>query len=49
MVNFLAEKKGIDRETAYLLSSAAMDLIVTENVDGNKGIHAVIPKAIFTK
>jgi acetamidase/formamidase len=49
MVKFIVEKKGIDRETAYLLSSAAMDLIVTENVDGNKGIHAVIPKAIFTK
>jgi acetamidase/formamidase len=49
MVKFISEKKGVDRETAYLLTSAAMDLIVTENVDGNKGIHALIPKAIFMK
>jgi hypothetical protein len=26
-----------------------MDLVVTEAVDGVKGIHALLPKAIFKK
>jgi acetamidase/formamidase len=32
-----------------MLASAAMDLIVTQAVDGTKGIHAMIPKSIFRK
>lgn len=32
-----------------MLASAAMDLMVTQVVDGTKGIHAMIPKAIFAK
>jgi acetamidase/formamidase len=32
-----------------MLASAAMDLMITQVVDGIKGIHAMIPKAIFTK
>jgi len=47
MLDFLVEKKGISREDAYMLASAAMDLIVTQVVDGTKGIHAMIPKSIF--
>jgi acetamidase/formamidase len=31
-----------------MLCSAAMDLIISEAVDGTKGVHAVIPKAIFS-
>ena len=37
------------RPRARLLASAAMGLIVTQLVDGTKGIHAMIPKAIFQK
>jgi len=49
MLDFLVETKKLSREDAYLLASAAMDLIVTQVVDGTKGIHAMIPKAIFQK
>ena len=49
MLDLLVETKGLSREDAYLLSSAAMDLIVTQVVDGTKGVHAMMPKAIFTK
>lgn len=47
MVSFIAAKKGLAREDAYLLSSAALDLIVSEIVDGTKAVHAMMPKAIF--
>jgi acetamidase/formamidase len=47
MLDFLAANKGLTRENAYMLASAAMDLIVTQVVDGTKGIHAMIPKGIF--
>jgi acetamidase/formamidase len=49
MLNFLVEAKGLSREDAYLLASAAMNLVVTQVVDGTKGIHAMMPKAIFQK
>jgi len=47
MLDFVVETKGLSREDAYLLLSAAMDLVVTQAVDGTKGIHALLPKAIF--
>jgi acetamidase/formamidase len=49
MLDWLVEMKGLSREDAYLLASAAMDLRVTQVVDGTKGIHAVIAKSIFTR
>ena len=49
MLDFLVEKKGLTRENAYMLSSAAMDLTITQAVDGTKGVHAMILKAIFKK
>ena len=48
MIDFLIETKGIDRETAILLCSVAMDMVVTQVVDGTKGIHAMIAKNVFT-
>jgi len=47
MLDFVVETKGLAREDAYLLLSAAMDLVVTQAVDGTKGIHALLPKSIF--
>jgi len=47
MLNFVVETKGLPRDDAYMLLSAAMDLHVTEIVDGTKGVHAMLPKAIF--
>src|SRR5258708_6926746 len=49
MVNFIVETKGLPRDDVYMLLSAAMDLQVTQNVDITKGIHAMMPKAVFPK
>ena len=49
MLDWIVEMKGIPRDEAYLLASAAMDLRVTQVVDGAKGIHAVIPKSVFRR
>ncbi|HWI28727.1 MAG TPA: acetamidase/formamidase family protein [Stellaceae bacterium] len=46
-VAFLSEEKGLTRVDAYALASIAVDFEVTQVVDGVKGIHAMIPKAIF--
>jgi len=48
-IQFISKTKGLTPEDAYSLSSLAVDLRVTQIVDGNKGIHAMIPKAIFKK
>ena len=48
-IQFVSKTKGLSRDDAYALSSLAVDLRVTQIVDGNKGIHAMIPKAIFKK
>jgi acetamidase/formamidase len=49
MLDWIVEMKGIPRDEAYLLASVAMDLRVTQVVDGAKGIHAVLPKSIFRR
>jgi acetamidase/formamidase len=49
MLDFLVATKGLSREDAYMLASASMDLIVTQVVDGTKGVHAMMPKAVFRK
>jgi acetamidase/formamidase len=48
-IRFISRTKGLTPDDAYSLSSLAVDLRVTQIVDGNKGIHAMIPKAIFKK
>ena len=47
MLNFVVETKGVPRDDALMLLSAAMDLRVTQIVDGTKGVHAMLPKSIF--
>jgi len=47
MISFLVEEHGLTRDDAYILVSLAVDLAVTQLVDGTKGIHAKLPKAIF--
>ena len=49
MVDFLVAEKGLSRDDAYILASIGMDLRVTQLVDGTKGIHAMVPKSIFSK
>jgi acetamidase/formamidase len=48
MVAFLVAKKGMSRDDAYMLVSVAGDADITEVVDRNKGVHVMLPKAIFT-
>jgi acetamidase/formamidase len=48
MIDFLVTEMHLSREDAYMLTSVAADLHITQLVDGNKGVHAMIPKAIFT-
>ena len=47
MIDYLMTEKHLSRDDAYMLSSVAADLSITELVDGNKGVHMAIPKAIF--
>ena len=47
MIDFLMTEKHLSRDDAYMLSSVAADLSITELVDGNKGVHMAIPKGIF--
>jgi acetamidase/formamidase len=47
MIDFLVSEKKLSRDEAYMLASVAADLSITQLVDGTKGVHAMIPKAIF--
>ena len=49
MIDFLVQEKHLDRDDAYMLASVAADLHITQVVDGNKGVHMMISKSIFTK
>lgn len=49
MIEFLVSEKRMTRDDAYLLTSIAVDLRVTQLVDGTKGIHAMIAKSIFSR
>jgi acetamidase/formamidase len=49
MIDFLVQEKHMTRDDAYMLASVAADLHITQVVDGNKGVHMMISKAIFTK
>lgn len=48
MIDYLVTERGLSRDDAYMLTSAAVDLHVTQVVDHVKGVHAMLPKAIFT-
>src|SRR5438094_289578 len=48
MIDFLVKEKHLTRDDAYQLSSVAADLDITQLVDGNKGVHAMSRKVIFT-
>lgn len=47
-VDFLVEK-GLTRADAYMLTSSAVSLRFTQLVDQTKGVHALIPKDLFTR
>jgi acetamidase/formamidase len=49
MMDFLVKEKGLSREDAYILASDAVDLRITQLVDGKKGVHALLPKEVFAR
>lgn len=46
MIAHLVRRTPLTREQAYMLCSLAGDLHVTQTVDGNKGVHMLLPKAL---
>ena len=44
MIKLIGALSGLSPQDAYTLCSIAADLRVTQTVDGNKGIHCVLPK-----
>lgn len=48
-IDFLATEKKLSKDDAYMLASVAVNLHITQLVDGVQGVHAMIPKEIFTK
>ena len=49
MIDFLVAEKHLTRDDAYMLVSVGGDVDITELVDGNKGVHVMLPKHIFVK
>jgi acetamidase/formamidase len=49
MIDFLVSERGLFRDDAYILCSLAVDLHVTQLVDGTKGVHAMIAKSVFQR
>jgi len=49
MIRYLMEVRKLSQEDAYMLCSVAADVDITELVDGNVGVHVLLPKALFVK
>lgn len=49
MIDFLVSEKHLSRDDAYMLTSVAGDVDITELVNGSVGVHVMLPKSIFTK
>jgi acetamidase/formamidase len=47
MIDFLVLEKRLTRDDAYALTSVAVDVDITQLVDGKVGVHAICPKNIF--
>jgi acetamidase/formamidase len=47
MIDFLINEKHLGRDDAYALTSVAVDVDITQLVDGKVGVHAICPKNIF--
>ena len=46
-IDLVATTHHLSRDDAYMLTSVAADVAVTQLVDGNVGVHVMIPKSIF--
>lgn len=48
MIRLLVRTAGLSREDAYMLCSLAGDLRITQTVNGNKGVHMMMAKALVS-
>ena len=48
MIALIVARAQITREEAYMLCSLAADLRITQTVNGNKGVHCMIEKALVS-
>ncbi len=46
-VKFLQQRTGLSQTQAYQLASLAVDFRITQLVDGNVGVHAMVAKALL--
>jgi acetamidase/formamidase len=46
-VEFLATTQSLSRDDAYMLVSVSCDVNITQLVDGNVGVHVMIPKRVL--
>lgn len=49
MIRMLKEHFGLDFHAAYRLCSLASDMRVTQFVNGNRGIHAILPRSVLAE
>ncbi len=48
-IDFLMTTQGLSHDDAYMLASVACDVDVTELVDGNVGVHVMIPQRLLRR
>jgi len=48
-IDFLMTTQGLSHDDAYMLTSVSCDVDITELVDGNVGVHVMIPKAVLRR
>jgi len=49
MIRYLVDERKLSQADAYMLCSVVADVNITQLVDGNVGVHVLLPKAIFVK
>lgn len=49
MIRLAGEKGGLSRQDAYMLCSLAADFRITQTVNGSRGVHAMLPKALLRR
>jgi acetamidase/formamidase len=49
MIRLAGEEGGLSREDAYMLCSLAGDFRITQTVNGSRGVHGMLPKALLRR
>lgn len=47
MIDFLSNDHGLSREDAYVFCTCAVDVRITQVVNGHKGVHAMVEKSLL--